>query len=43
MKSEMQKFQDDLLESVRQMKRGGFSRVKKVYVRISLKAGLLFQ
>jgi hypothetical protein len=32
MKSDMQKFQDDLLDSVRQMKRGEFSRVTKVYV-----------
>jgi putative transcriptional regulator len=38
MKSDMQKFQDDLLDSVRQMKRGEFSRVTKVYVTEAAKA-----
>jgi putative transcriptional regulator len=38
MKSEMQKFQDDLLDSVRQMKRGEFSRVTKAYVTEAAKA-----
>jgi putative transcriptional regulator len=32
MKSDVQKFQDDLMDSVRQMKRGEFSRVTEVYV-----------
>jgi putative transcriptional regulator len=38
MKSDMQKFQDDLLESVGQMKRGEASRLTKVYVTDAAKA-----